>query len=87
MNISDIQTRVIDEVRLIPQEKLSELYAFIHFYRLGLEKAQNNTEDIMQFAGCWEDMQEEEFDSFSKDIAERRKTAFSRRREFETFTD
>lgn len=87
MNISDIQTRVIDEVRLIPQEKLSELYAFIHFYRLGLETAQNNTEEIMHFAGCWQDMQDEEFDNFSEDIAERRKTAFSRRREFETLTD
>ena len=47
----------------------------------------NNTEEIMHFAGCWEDMQEEEFDSFSEDIFNRRKTAFSRRREFETLTD
>ncbi|MBF0231149.1 MAG: hypothetical protein HQK63_16390 [Desulfamplus sp.] len=78
MNISDIQTRVIDEVRLIPQNKLLELYSFIHFYRLGLEKIQTNTEDIMQFAGSWEEMQDEEFDKFSEDIAERRKTAYSK---------
>jgi hypothetical protein len=41
----------------------------------------------MQFAGCWEDMPEEEFENFSEEIAERRKRAFSERREYETFTD
>jgi len=44
MNGSEIQMRVIDEIRLIPQENLPELYDFIHFYRLGLETAQDNTE-------------------------------------------
>ncbi len=87
MNGSEIQMRVIDEIRLIPQENLPELYDFIHFYRLGLETAQDNTEEIMQFAGCWEDMPEEEFENFSEEIAERRKRAFSERRECETFTD
>jgi len=87
MNGSEIQMRVIDEIRLIPQEKLPELYDFIHFYRLGLETAQDNTEEIMQFAGCWEDMPEEEFENFSEKISERRKRAFSERRECETFTD
>ena len=41
----------------------------------------------MQFAGCWEDMQDEEFENFAEDIAERRKIAFSRRRESEIFVD
>jgi hypothetical protein len=87
MNGSEIQMRVIDEIRLIPQENLPELYDFIHFYRLGLETAQDNTEEIMQFAGCWEDMPDKEFENFSEEIAERRTRAFSGRRECETFTD
>lgn len=87
MNGSEIQMRVIDEIKLIPLKNLPELYAFIHFYRLGLETAQDHTEEIMQFAGCWEDMPDKEFENFSEEIAERRKRAFSERREYETFTD
>jgi len=52
-----------------------------------LEPAQDNAEEIMQFAGCWEDMPDQEFENFSEGIAERRKRAFSGRRECETFTD
>ncbi len=87
MNISEIQIKVIEEIRLIPQENLPELYDFIHFYRLGLETAQDNTEEIMQFAGCWEDMPDQEFENFSQKIADRRKRAFSGRRECETIAD
>ena len=46
-------TDVIDEIKLVPKNRLQEVYNFIHFFRLGLEKSQNDTEDIMQFAGCW----------------------------------
>jgi hypothetical protein len=87
MNVSEIENRVIDEVRLFPQDKLPELYTFIHCYRLGIETGQNDIRAIMQFAGCWEDMQDEEFENFAEDIAERRKIAFSRRRESEIFVD
>ncbi|MGD1906076.1 MAG: hypothetical protein ACFB0C_08800 [Leptolyngbyaceae cyanobacterium] len=30
-------SRVIDEIKRIPQDRLSEVYSFIHFFRLGLE--------------------------------------------------
>lgn len=83
MNIANI----IDEIKLIPNDKLAELYDFIHFYRLGLETTKNSTLEIMSFAGCWEDMPDEEFQNFLKEISDRRRHAFSRRREDETFLD
>ncbi|MBF0378960.1 MAG: hypothetical protein HQK72_16000 [Desulfamplus sp.] len=42
----------------------------------------------MQFAGCWEDFNDEDFHLFSKDIAKRRKAAFSKREKLNlSFTD
>ena len=87
MNASEIQLKMIDEIRLIPQDRLSRLYDLIHFYRLGLEANQNNSAEIMQFAGCWEDMPNEEFENFINEISERRKQTLSRRRNYETFAN
>jgi len=47
MNVSEIQIRLTEEISLIPLENLTELYNFIHFYRVGLETAQNSTEEII----------------------------------------
>jgi hypothetical protein len=80
-------TNIIEEIKLIPEDKISELYDFIHFYRLGLETVREDTADIMRFAGCWEDMPEEEFQDFLEEIEERRQQTFSRRREYEAFLD
>ncbi len=87
MNVSEIQIRLTEEISLIPQERLPELYNFVHFYRLGLGIIPNSADDIMKFAGCWNDMPDEEFDNFLEEITERRQQAFSGRRECETFTD
>ncbi len=86
MQIFEIQNRIIGEISLIPKNKLTELFDFIHFFRLGLETA-NDSEDIMQFAGCWQDMTDKEFDEFSEEIRERRLCAFSGRNRFETVID
>jgi len=37
MESSDIRTEIIKEVNLVPEEKLIELYNFIHYFRLGVE--------------------------------------------------
>ncbi len=87
MNVSEIKSRLTEEISLIPAEKLPELYNFIHYYRKGLETEPNNAEEIMKFAGYWADMSEDDFDDFFKEVGERRQLAFSRRRECETFND
>ena len=38
-------SQVIEEIRLVPKDRLREIYNFIHFFRLGLEKSQDSTED------------------------------------------
>ena len=80
-------SEVMEEIRLVPKDRLPTVYDFIHFFRLGLETVRDDTEEIMRFAGCWQDMADEEFRDFSEDIAERRRQAFSGRTARETIFD
>lgn len=73
---SMIREKLAKEIELLPEEKLSEIYEFIHCFRLGFQKSsETQVDDIMEFAGCWKDMPE-----FSEEIEERRQKAFNRRR-------
>lgn len=87
MGESIIRERVIEEIKLIPEHKLLEIYDFLHYFRIGLQKSIENIDQIMSFAGCWEDMPEEVFSDFLEEIAQRRTQAFLRRRSSETGTD
>ncbi len=80
-------TDVIEEIRLVPKNRLRDVYNFIHFFRLGLEKVQDESEDIMRFAGCWQDMTDEEFENFSQEMTDRRQQAFSGRAPRESIID
>jgi len=80
METSIIRDKLLEEIKLIPEHKLSELYDFIHYFRLSLQNSKENRDQIIKFAGCWKDMPKEIFNEFSKEIAQRRKQAFSRRR-------
>ncbi len=80
MKKSTLRTRILEEIHLIPESKLADLYDLIHYFRLGLETSKSNTEQIIQFAGCWQDMPDETFAKFSRELAERRQQVFSRRR-------
>jgi|GEM_PF-2182550 len=65
MDSSKLRERVLNEINLIPEDKLAQLYDFIHHFRLGIEGSSGNTPAIMQFAGCWDDMSEEMFAEFA----------------------
>lgn len=76
-----IKSKVLQEIDLIPEDKLADLYNFIHYFRLGLEKSQaTKYKSSLAFAGCWEDMPDEMFADFTAEIAQRRRQAFVRRR-------
>lgn len=80
---SIIRDRVIEEIKHIPENRLPEVYDFLHFFRLGLQKSRGSAEQMMKFAGCWDDMPDEVFDDFYEEIRQRRELAFSRRRRSE----
>jgi hypothetical protein len=87
MESPPLREQVLNEIRLIPEEKLSELYEVIHDFRLELSEFRKPTSDIMKFAGCWQELPENVFNEFSEDIVLRRKKAFLHRRNRETSTD
>ncbi|MEW6007758.1 MAG: hypothetical protein AB1595_06395 [bacterium] len=84
MSKSIIRERVMDEIKLIPEYKLSEVYDFIHYFRIGFQGSKRTIDQIMKFAGCWQDMPGDTFNDFFKEINERRNKAFIERRNNET---
>ena len=87
MNSSEAKDKILKEIELIPDARLAEIYDFIHFFRLGLETTRDSGTSLMRFAGSWQDMPDDVFDEFSREIAARRERAFSGRRSRETGTD
>ena len=87
MEAFELQNKVMEEIKLIPENKLPEIYSVIHFFRLGLEVGTRDPKNIMRFAGSWQDMAEEEFNEFSEEISQRRNQAFSRRINREALVD
>ena len=87
MDLLNIRTKVITEINLIPEDKLEELYNFIHYWRLNGESSPGLLEQTMQFAGCWNDMSDEEFANFNEEIITRRQQAFLGRRSDEASLD
>lgn len=75
MDSSRLRERVLNEINLIPEDKLAQLYDFIHHFRLGIEEPSGNPLAIMQFAGCWNDMSDEMFADFAQEIVTRRQQA------------
>lgn len=91
MTATTIREKLINEIQLIPDHHLLELYSFLHYYRLGLKQAKssdkNNQTFTMQFAGCWENMSDKEYNDLMDDMQQRRQNAFSGRGEREILFD
>ncbi len=89
MTSAILRDKVIQEINLIPPEKLSEVYNFVHYFRIGTEKEKTRTtaSSLLSYAGTWKNMKDEVFDDFLSDIDNRRKRAFVERRENEASID
>jgi hypothetical protein len=83
MKATTVREKIIEEIKLIPEDKLSELYRLVHHLRLQSEPLSDRSEEIMTFAGCWQDIPEEEFEQFYSEIAERRRASSARRQHLE----
>ena len=63
------KNQLIEEISLIPEDKHKELYDLIHEFRMSINQSENNINKIMQFAGSWSDISEEEFIDFCEESA------------------
>ena len=76
-----LKDKILSEISLLPQDKLSEVYNFLHSFRLGEETGKIEADiDLMSFSGSWKEMDNETFDDFLSDIANRRRRTFRDRR-------
>lgn len=81
MSSTSLKHQLQEEIELIPEENLLDVYNFIHYFRLGAEKKITpNKEGILAFAGCWQDMDELTFQEMMSDIGQRRADASLARR-------
>ncbi len=87
MDSLNLRIKVITEINLVPQDKLEELYNFIHYFRLGIEASKPSLNKNMQFAGCWNDMSDEVFANFNEEMITRRQQAFLGRKNDEASLD
>lgn len=84
MNNEISKNQLIEEIDLIPENKHKELYDLIHKFRVGLNQPKHKIDEIMQFAGSWSDMSQEDFSDFCEEIEQRRQASSSRRFDDET---
>ncbi len=76
---SDCQ-QLIDEINLIPESHLREIFDLLHSFRLGLQASSpSNTEAILSHAGDWEDLDNDTAENFEAEIRTRRAQAFTSR--------
>jgi hypothetical protein len=80
MNEPALRDKVIEEIGRIPEDRLAELFDFVHFFRIGLEATELAPVEPMKFAGAWAEMAEETFQGLLVEVAKRRRGGFSRRR-------
>jgi hypothetical protein len=69
----------MQEIDLIPETKHKELYDLIHKFRIDLDRPQHKINNIMQFAGSWSDISEQDYSDFCEEIEQRRQISSSRR--------
>lgn len=87
MKVSMLRDKLLEEISKIPDDRVPEVFNFLHHFRLGLSVKSSNPREILKFAGNWNDMSEKDFDDFPQDVTARRKNAFISRRNREASID
>lgn len=84
IDLAVLKAKVVEEVNLLPGERLVDLYNLLLYFRLGVENSpqakQVNAAKIMALAGSWADLPEGDFAELLDEISQRRQLAFTRRR-------
>ena len=67
-----IREKVIEELKMISDEKMEKVYDFIHNLNTDLQRSATDYDKLMSFAGCWSDMPDNDFSEFIQEIRDRR---------------
>lgn len=76
--MAGIKERIIKEVDKLPEDKIAEIYDFIHLFRMGIESQRKGVKDKRQaaskFFGIWKNMSAKENAVFDEIHARRQRT-------------
>lgn len=83
--------KLLEEVSLLPETSLKDMYYLVHRYRLGLQAEQTHDvhtskEITLSLAGAWQDWDDDDFQDFLDDVY-RRRSESSRRERYEGMLD
>jgi len=84
MNNIALRTQLINEITLMPQDKLALLNQLIQQFKATWRPVTTSPNAIMRFAGAWQEMSDNELAEFLAEIQTRRQTAFLTRRNYAT---
>ncbi len=87
MHTSTMRDKILDELSKILDDKVSEIFDVIHYFRIGLGTKTTNPQNILKLAGSWNDLSEDDFNEFLEDVKNRRNNAFNSRGIRETSAD
>lgn len=80
--MAGIKERIIKEVDRLPDDKISEVYDFIHLFRVGIESQRKAIKDrhqaALKFFGIWKNMSSKE-NAALDEIKSRRQRTFRAR--------
>lgn len=71
MDSSTLRNKVLEEIQLVSEDLLPDLYNLIHQLRVSSEESEANVEKIMRHAGAWSDMSGDEFADLSEELRTR----------------
>jgi hypothetical protein len=63
---------ILNELKKVPADRMDELYAMIHSFRINTKKTENLCEKILSFSGSLADMSETDFKDFERHTRETR---------------
>lgn len=69
---------LIKEIKNIPDNRLDEVYEFIHALNKGKKKNSSNRKKILSFAGSFSDMSEKDYTAFLSETKNTRTLLFNR---------
>ncbi|MDJ0839737.1 MAG: hypothetical protein QNK37_24690 [Acidobacteriota bacterium] len=79
MNVAGLREKVKQEINRVPDEHLAEVYDVVRHYSL-IRQSASKTQSIMDFAGAWQDMPDQQYEDFLSEVNQRRRVAGKRRR-------
>jgi len=74
----NVYKSVLEKLSSIPIEYLNEVDKFLTTLKKDINGQEKNRENILKFAGSWNDMSDSDFDDYMKSIKDLRGNMFNR---------